>query len=439
MQPSSPQANRPILGPGGLLDHSLIQSTLSLYGVYLANYALPLITVPYLARVLGPASWGILAIAQGLGNYVRLVVEYGFSLSATREVARSRDDRDRVAGLLAGVVGGQVALSVALLPVPLLAQSWVPVLREQPLLVWAAYFWAITQGASLVWLFQGLERMRFVAALDVGAKVLTTAGIFLFVKTPHDAAVVLVLQFVAGVLTLVIGFVVARREIPWQRPSVRETWSALRLGWSLFVFRSAVSVYTVGNAFILGLFATPTIVGYYSAAERISKALLGLLGPFGQVLYPRVSHLVRSAWEDARRLAQTGLWIMGAGGVLLGLVAYLGAPFLVRILLGPMFDPTVPVLRVLALLLPLIAVSNVLGIQWMLPLGLDHVFNRIILAAGVLNLGLAYWLAPRFAEMGMAWAVVIAEAFVTFAMYGYLRWRNLDPVRGALGMPGGVG
>jgi PST family polysaccharide transporter len=130
---------------------------------------------------------------------------------------------------------------------------------------------------------------------------------------------------------------------------------------------------------------------------------------------------------------------MGAGGVLLGLVAYLGAPFLVRILLGPMFDPTVPVLRVLALLLPLIAVSNVLGIQWMLPLGLDHVFNRIILAAGVLNLSLAYWLAPRFAEMGMAWAVVIAEGFVTLTMYGYLRWRNLDPVRGAVVMPGEVG
>jgi len=104
-----------------------------------------------------------------------------------------------------------------------------------------------------------------------------------------------------------------------------------------------------------------------------------------------------------------------------------------------MFDPTVPVLRVLALLLPLIAASNVLGIQWMLPLGLDHVFNRIILAAGVLNLSLAYWLAPRFAEMGMAWAVVIAEAFVTFIMYAYLRWRNLDPVRGAVVMPGEVG
>jgi len=164
-----------------------------------------------------------------------------------------------------------------------------------------------------------------------------------------------------------------------------------------------------------------------------------LLGPFGQVLYPRISHLVRHAWEDALRLAQTGLWVMGAGGALLGIAAYLGAPALVGVLLGPLFEPAIPVLRILAWLLPLIAASNVLGIQWMLPLGLDRAFNRIIIAAGALNVGLACWLAPRFAERGMAWAVVVAEAFVTLTMYGYLRWRHLDPVRRTIVMPGEAG
>lgn len=439
MQPTSPQAKRPLVWPGGLLDYSLVQSTLSLYTVYLANYVLPLITVPYLARVLGPASWGVLAIAQALGNYIRLVVEYGFSLSATREVARSRDDRERLAGLLAGVLSGQAALALAVLPVPLLARLWVPALRDEPLLVWAAYGWAITQGVNLVWFFQGLERMRFVAALDVGAKLAATVGIFLFVRTPRDAALVLLLYVITGGVTAIVGFIVAAREFPWRRPSVAEGWSVLRLGWSLFVFRSAVSLYTVGNALILGLFASPTVVGYYAAAERISKALQGLLGPFGQVLYPRMSHLVRHAWQDAIRLAQTGLWLMGAAGALLGVVIYAGAPVLVRVLLGSMFDPAVPVLRILALMLPLVAASNVLGIQWMLPIGLDRAFNRIIIAAGVLNLSLAYWLAPRLAERGMAWAVVIAEAFVTFTMYGYLRWRNLDPMRGTAVVPGEAG
>ncbi|MFX9912081.1 oligosaccharide flippase family protein, partial [Acinetobacter baumannii] len=79
----------------GLLRHGLVQNVLALYGVQIANYLFPLITVPYLARVLGPKGWGMVAFAQAFGQYLMLVVEYGFSLSATREVARSRDSLER--------------------------------------------------------------------------------------------------------------------------------------------------------------------------------------------------------------------------------------------------------------------------------------------------------------------------------------------------------
>jgi polysaccharide transporter, PST family len=85
-------------------------------------------------------------------------------------------------------------------------------------------------------------------------------------------------------------------------------------------------------------------------------------------------------------------------------------------------------LRVLAVLVPLVAIGNVLGIQWMLPLGMDRAFNTIVLLAGVINLSLALLLAPLYTDMGMAWAVVIAEAFVSATMYVVLRSRKLDPL-----------
>lgn len=422
----------------GLLGRPLVQNALSLYGVYAVNYIAPLITVPYLARVLGPASWGVLAMAQGLGGYLLIVVEYGFSLSATREVARWRTDRERLARLLSGVLGAQLLLAAVLLPTPILARLAVPALRDQPGLAWAAYAFAVLQGANLVWFFQGLERLRLVATLDVVAKLIVVVGIFAFVRSPGDAVVVLRLQAAASLATLTAGWSLALREVVPRTPSVRGSVEALRLGWSMFLFRGAVSLYTVGNAFILGFFAAPAVVGYYAAAERISKAALGLLGPVSQTLYPRLSHLVQDSWGDAVRLVRASLRVMAGGGALLGSTIFVFAPVVAQLLLGAAFGPAIPALRVLSLLPPLIALSNVLGIQWMLPLGLDRPFNGIILAAGVLNLGLAYLLAPRFGHVGMAWAVVGAEAFVTGTMYGYLRLRRLHPLHVQATAPGGA-
>jgi PST family polysaccharide transporter len=97
------------------------------------------------------------------------------------------------------------------------------------------------------------------------------------------------------------------------------------------------------------------------------------------------------------------------------------------VLLGKGFDNSVPVLRLLSLLAPLVAGSIVLGIQWMLPLRLDKEFNVIMLSAGALNLALALLLAPRYQQMGMAVSVVLAEILVTGSMVVLLRRRKLDP------------
>ena len=407
--------------------HGLFQNILALYGVQLASYVFPLVTVPYLARVLGPTGWGLVAFAQAFGQYLALIVEYGFSLSATREVARSRDSLMRRSELLAGVLGAKALLATLALGLALAVSHLVPTFREHPRVLWAGVFWAITMAFNLLWYFQGLERMRLVAALDVGAKGLALITILLCVRGPEDGWKVLVLMGMTSLLSTLAALVFAYREVPVRWPRRVYVWEALRLGWTMFLFRSAVSLYTVGNAFILGLFASPRIVGYYAGAEKISRAFQGLLGPFSQALYPRLSRLAQRSRTEAARLVQVSMRVMGLGGMLMGLVVYVSAPLLVRILLGEGYETSVPVVRVLALLLPLIAISNVLGIQWMLPLGLDRPFNAIIIGAGIVNLTLAILLAPRYAHLGMAWAVVISEAIVTGSMYILLRKLALYP------------
>jgi polysaccharide transporter, PST family len=407
--------------------HELVHNLIALYGVHVARYLLPLIVVPYLARVLTPSGWGTVAFAQGFSLYLTLIVEYGFNLSATREIARSKGDHHRISDIIAGVTGAKFILSAISILISLLLLKWVPIFREQPLLLWSATFAAVAQSLSFVWLFQGLERMKLIAAIDVSSKTLQVAGVFMFVHGIADGWKVLALQGLASLVAALAGFVLAYRWFAARLPTVSSVGGTLRLGWTMFLFRSSVSLYTVGNSFILGMFVAPEYVGYYAGAEKITKLLVGLFDPITQTMFPRLSYLVDHARAEAQRLARHAFVFVLAGGTVAAVGLFLSAPTIVRIALGAGFGPAVPALRILSVLPIVVGLSSVLGIQWMLPLRMDRVFNYIILSAGLINIILAVALAPRYAHLGMAWAVVVAEVFVTFTMYVYVRRAGVSP------------
>jgi PST family polysaccharide transporter len=420
------------LRPGRtLFGSSLVRNAFGLYVLQIGAYALPVVTTVLLAHRLGVRSWGQLAFMQAFGTYVTLAVNYGFGYSATREAARHRKDPEVLSELFAGVMGAKVALSVLSLVLALLASALLTPVQSNGRLLWPAMVWALSLSFSPSWYFQGIEQMGFVARWETFARVLSLAGILLLVRVPADTWKVLVIQ---GLLFgAAVGFEtwVAWRQVGFKIPSVRLVWHTLRLGWSMFLFLGALSLYTVGNGFILGLFAGSTAVGYYAGAERISKAVASLLFPITQAVFPRISHLASGARAEAARLARLNIVVVGGAGCVMGILLFLMAPVLVQTLLGPEFDKAIVVLRILAFLPPLIAVSNVLGIQWMLALGLDRYVNGVVLLAGVLNLSLAFALVPRHAQVGMAVAVVLSEALVALGLYAVLRLKHLDPLMSA--------
>lgn len=389
-----------------------MQNLLALYGVQAVNYLFPLLTLPYLARVLGPEKWGLLAVVTSLAQYFSLAVEYGFTLSATREVAQRRGDKARLAQILAGVLGARVSLAFAVLLLAWGVLGLVPNLGQDPRLFWAGVFWGVTLGFSPLWFFQGLERLRLVALLEVGVRALGFASIFLLVRSPSDAWLVPLAQGVAGVLATGVALGLAWREVGFVLPHLGQIVQALRSGFNLFFFRAAVSLYTVGNVFILGLLLPPQLVAYYAGAERLIRAFLGLLEPLSRVFFPRISGLVSSDLFRASRLASWVALVMGVVGLALGIGISVLAPWLTLLFLGLEFGPTVQVMRVLFLILPLIALGISFGILWMVPLGLDGLYTRIILSAGILNVVLAPPLVVHFSYLGMAYSVVLAEFWV---------------------------
>jgi PST family polysaccharide transporter len=295
------------------------------------------------------------------------------------------------------------------------------------LVAWSAFFWAVAQSLNLSWYFQGLEQMKLVGVVDVVNRLIITLSIFVLIHGPQDAWRVLALQGVAGFLTFVAGLYFAYQAIPWRRPTLANTQSALSLGWRILVFRIAETAYTGANSFVLGLFAPSPIVGLYAGAEKIARTCYLMLEPFSRAVYIRVNHVLGSPEADEARLLRLSTLVMGGAGFSMGAVLLFGAPWIVRILLGNQYAGSVPVLRLMAILPFCIALKNVLGFHCMLPRRMERELNTVILWSGVFHVACAGLLVPRLQQYGMATAAALTETFIVICIYLVLRHRNCLP------------
>jgi PST family polysaccharide transporter len=412
------------------LRHPVLQNALALYSVQFAEYVVPLITIPYVARVLQPEGWGMVVYAQNFAGWMVLLLEYGFGYSATREIARRRDDPDRHAEVARGVLGANTLLLLPCVVAACVARFAVPAFRENQAFLWLALAIAVAQGLRPFWYFLGTERVKFPAMLNGLGRLCVAAGIFQFVKSPVHAWRMLALQACMGGVVTVILAAQMYRTIAFRRPALEPSMAAFKAGWTIFLSGSAVSLYTMANTFILGLFVSPAGVAFYGGAERIVLLVVGLMTPFSQALYPRMVHLATNDREKALGVVRMGLIFFGAVGAVTSAVLISTAPWVIGLLYGPSYRPAVAVLRVASLIIPCVAVTNIVGMQWMLPFGMDRVFNRIVVCAGVINIILALILAPRFGPIGTAWSVVASQAFVATSMFVTLmRQRRNSPAQ----------
>jgi PST family polysaccharide transporter len=410
-----------------LLRNGLLHNVIALYGVQACTYALPLLTFPYLAHVLGPSGWGVVVFAQAIGIVIASVVEYGFDISASRETARHRDDPKHLSQLISGVLGAKVLLSVLCIAGALFSRRFTHKVAPSLALFWASTIWGVCQGINMLWFFQGLERMQLASSLEIGGKVLATLSIFVLVHNPDDGWKVMAAQCVGCVVAHGVTVVLAYRQVGFQWPTRSSVWSALRVGASMFLFRSVQGLSGSVNRLVLGAVAPVAVLGEYAGAERITRVFQQGMWPVNQALYPRLTQQAQNSPGGAMKTVRLSLLFLGALGLVFGLAIYLGAAPLVHLVLGHDFQDSVPVLRVFSLWIPLVALCTVITFQLLLPNQLDNQFNMVNFTSALVGIGAAILLAPKFSAVGIAWSAVIYQLY-TLAAFCYILWRaGLNP------------
>lgn len=278
-------------------NRTLSSNILSLGALQIFTYVLPLITLPYLVRVLGIETFGLLSLIAAITAYFVLVSDYGFNLSATKQISDHRENKKKYSQIFYDVMAVKVILVLLSLLLLTILLFLIDSFKENAHLYYLNFGVVIGQALFPVWFFQGMEAMKKIAVINICTKIAFTASIFIFVKSPADYWLVPSLTSIGFILSGAIASFLAIRS--FNIAPAKPSWSSLafqiRSGWDVFLSRIYVNIYTTTNLVLLGLVTNNTVVGIYSVAEKMQQAIGGLFSPINQAFYPFLAKTYRSS------------------------------------------------------------------------------------------------------------------------------------------------
>lgn len=397
---------------------TIVRNLLWLSAVQAANLVAPMVVLPLLLRRLGVVHFGQYVVGQSLVGLCVMIVDWGFNITATQNVAAVRDDRSGVTRIFSEVLSAKCLLAILVSSGLCVALAVSPPLRTYRPIILAYMPWILGSVLFPQWLFQGLERMGLLLACVVTGRVLVIPLTFALVHDASDTWIAALLNAGASVVMgLTALFLIAtQRVVGWRTPSIRQMVAALSAGWHVFVGTFATSLYSTMNNLLLAGLSPPAQVGLFAVGEKIKTLFQAPITPWNSAVFPRVTRAMAQDPVAGLRLVMRILALTVAGTLCLSLALAFGARPLVELVGGPGYGAAVPVLRTLSCLPLVVGINTMLGLQLMLPLGMKRAFSRVLIAGGVLNAALLALLAPGHGAEGAAIAVVTTEIVVTLVM-----------------------
>lgn len=411
--------------PGARL---LMENFASLSAVQVLAYLFPLITTPYLTRALGAERFGVAASAASFVGLFMYLTNYGFGISATRQISIYRNNLERLCVVAGAVLFLKGALLFAGFSIMALIVATVPKLQHEAGLYFLMFGTVVGEMLYPLWLFQGLEKMKAISMLSAMGKALTFILILLLISRPDDyliyATILSGVQIIIGITSLVIARKVGIR-FPF--PSLVTAIEQLREGWITFISSIAVSFYTQSRLFIFSFFAANNVVGYYAFADKAAGIIQ--IFPIWTLLtasLPRLIHTYSVHPERAKELFAKFqrftviylLLVLPLFGIFAGLI--------ISIVSGQQHPESVTSLRIL-LVAVFFACANAFRVHYFIAEGRYGTFTLIHLLGSLAGVSLMMVIVPLYSYIGMALSAAFTEALIFAITSWKLRIKTSKP------------
>lgn len=389
-----------------------------LYVIQLLRLCLPLALLSILTKVLSGPQYSVYVYTLASAVWLSTFVDYGFNVSATRRIAASTDAH-AIRDVILQTQSARWLLAGSTLPFLVWATLASVVFSAHPEWALCAWLLGVMTGLTPTYYYQALSKLREVALLEVGGGLMTVAAVLLMVHGPEDfwrLCTILVL------VRLVILWVLDRQMFSSHQLRYIETIKvrlglvALKDGWKIFLVNVAASLYTSFNIVLLGGVSTTYAVAVYGSSERLIRAGLAFIGQATAAIFPKLTAMKSGdparLWQ-ARRLSLLA-FIVGST-VCVPLIWWL-APLISNFLFHNALPDIAAVLSIMALVVPAIAISNVLAFHFLVVDDQEHILNWVVFSAVPISLATGYLLSREHGAVGMAAAWVMVEWFVSIVL-----------------------
>lgn len=396
----------------------ITENFLSLSFLRVAGFILPLIVLPYLILVLGVEKFGLTAFAASLVNYFINITQYGFELSAVRDLSKNQDSNERIEKIYNSVFNTQFLLCIVSALVFGFLIMIVPSFSNYYLLYIFSFGLVIGEVLFPKWFFLGVEQMHFITLINVFIKLTFVILVFVFIKKEDDFVYVPLLQSIGLILGGVYSLFIINKKykIRYHLVKLSEIKKQLKLSFSTFITLVVPTLYSNTSIFLLGIFTNNTLVGYFSGALRISNAFSSFNSILTDTFYP----FVNKTKNDISKVNN----IILLSGVIVTLLMFFTAKYSVTIILGKDMLKSIPIVMILSLTPILLSIRTVFGINYLLVKRLDKLYMFIALFSSIFGLLMAFILIPIFSLNGAAIVVVSAQLLYAMLSYIYAKKNN---------------
>jgi PST family polysaccharide transporter len=388
------------------------------------NILLPLITLPYLVRVLGPEKYGTVSFVLVIIQYITLLSNYGFTYSATRLISQNRNDIKKVSVYFNSIIHIKIFISIFILLILLICVYFIPKLQKEYILYLMGAGIVFGDILNPTWLFQGMEKMKYLTVANFISKSTFTILTFFVIKQVSDYPYVCLLTSIgyllSGIFSTFLAFSIFKIRL--LIPKREDYLFQLTEGWYIFVSTLGMNLYRNTNIFILGILTKDSVVGLYSAAEKLVRALQTPVTPVSEALYPYFSNRFHNTDKanNVKTLYKLGKYYFILLGIL-SLTVFLFSDFLTKIVLGPEYIATGINVKIMSFVILFGGLNYLYGIIGLVNLDMKKQFAFAVFIAGITCVSITAIFCKFYFEKAASFGMLASEIILFVIIFSFLQ------------------
>ena len=384
----------------------------------MSSFIFPLISFPYVSRVLLPIGTGRISFATSLISYFQMFAQLGIPTYGIRVCAKARDNRIELTRTAHELLIINLVMSIFSYLILAVALIFVPRLREDRILYIIISMTIFLSAIGMEWLYKALEEYSYITFRSIVFKIIAIIAMFILIRKQEDYVIYGGITIFASSASNILNFINVHKYIEMKPVGNYNLKRHLQPILVFFAMACATTIYTNLDTVMLGFMTTNVDVGYYNAAIKIKTILVSVVTSLGTVLLPRASYYIEQGYaEEFRKISKKALNFVILLSFPLVIYFVLFAKEGIYFLSGSAYAGAVFPMQLIMPTLILIVITNILGIQILIPQGREKIVLYSEIVGAIIDLIINWLLIPKLASAGAAIGTLIAEFSVLVVQY----------------------